>query len=83
MACGLNLANGEYTCIWCKCPSHQHLDVSKSYSVTDPEKEARTISEIKEMAIKKRHGSEYGYVEQRLFPSIPISHVIIAHHTFY
>ena len=20
MACGLNSANGEYACIWCKCP---------------------------------------------------------------
>lgn len=77
MACGLNSANGEYACIWCKCPSHQRFDISKSWSLTDPEKGARTISEIKEMASKKRRGSKYGCVEQPLFPSIPISHVVI------
>ena len=36
-----------------------------------------TVSEIKDMASKKRRGSKYGCAEQPLFPSIPISHVVI------
>ena len=62
MACGINRANGEYTYVWCKCTSHQRFDITKSWSVTDSEKGARTISVIKEMASKKQCGSEYSCV---------------------
>ena len=37
----------------------------------------RTMSDIKQMATKNRRGSKYGCIEQPLFPSIPISHVVI------
>ena len=79
LACGLNSANSEYSCIWCKCPSRQRFDTSKLWSVIDPEKGARTISEIKELASKpkRQRAIKYGCIEQPLFPTIPISHVVI------
>jgi len=67
---GLEAANAEYFCIWCKCPKGERHITSKSW-----ENELRTIEEI-QMLAKKKKGSKYGCIRQPLFPSIPVDHVI-------
>jgi len=67
---GLEAANAEYFCIWCKCPKGERHITSKSW-----ENELRTIKEIQTLA-KKIKGSKYGCIRQPLFPSIPVDHVI-------
>ena len=64
---GLQAANANYSCIWCKCPKQQRHDTGKTW-----ENELRTIKEITQFAPKKK----YGCIQQPLFPSIPIDHVI-------
>ena len=61
---GLQAANADYSCI---CPKEQRHNTSKSW-----EDELRTIEEIQQLALKKK----YGCIQQPLFPSIPIDHVI-------
>ena len=68
---------GDMKFLLMTCGLNSAIDTPKSWSVIDPEKGARTISEIKELAGKRRRGNKYGCVEQPLFPSIPISHVVI------
>ena len=33
--CGIDAANCEYACIWCKCPTSQRWDMSQEWSITD------------------------------------------------
>ena len=35
---GLESANAEYACIWCKCPTKQRYDMSLQWSINDVEK---------------------------------------------
>jgi len=60
---GLQAANAEYFCIWCKCPKGERHITSKSWE-----------NELKKFKNKK--GSKYGCIRQPLFPSIPVDHVI-------
>ena len=46
IVCGLEAANAEYACIWCKCPKGKHDDMTMECSLTDSSKGARTIEEI-------------------------------------
>ena len=46
---GLQAANADYSCIWCKCPKEQRHNTSKSW-----EDELRTIEEIQQLALKKK-----------------------------
>jgi len=68
---GLQAANADYSCIWCKCPTDERHITSKSWDT-----ELRTIKEIQEFAPKKKTEEKYGCIRQPLFPSIPIDHVI-------
>ena len=45
---GLQAANADYACIWCKCPKEQRHNTSKSWK-----DELRTIEEIQQLALKK------------------------------
>lgn len=64
---GLQAANADYSCIWCKCPKEERHKTTKSW-----EDKLRTIEEIQQLALRKK----YGCIQQPIFPSIPIDHVI-------
>ena len=71
---GMQAANATFSCVWCKCPAEQRRDTSKSWCTI--EDGARTIDEIKHLALVKNKDSKYGCIHQPLFPCIPIDYVI-------
>ena len=75
---GLEAANSKFACVWCKCPSEDRYDVTKSWSVTNTGEGARTINEIQELARlpKSKKNEKYGCIQQPVFPSIPVDHII-------
>lgn len=78
MSCGIEAANAEYACVWCKCPRSQRGDMKLEWSLTDQSKGARTIEEIKEKSkLGKRNKSRFNCCQAPLFPFIPIDHVVI------
>ena len=66
------------SCIWCKCPTSDRYDISKSWSVTNTNEGARTIGEIQKLAVLKKNktNKKYGCIRQPLFTSIPVYKVI-------
>ena len=78
LVCGLDAANADHACIWCKCPKSKCWNMSLEWSLTDPSKEARTITEIAELAkLGKSSKRRYNCSRSPVFPFIPIDHVII------
>ena len=75
MVCGIDAANCEHACIWCKCSTSARWDMSQEWSITDIAKGARTIDEIAEFASMKYH--KFNCSRKPLFPFIPIHRVII------
>lgn len=75
---GIESASSTYSCIWCKCPATERHDITKTWSATNSDEGARTIKEIQELSMIKKHkrNKKYGCVRQPIFPSIPIDHVI-------
>ena len=71
--CGIGAANADSACIWCKCPKLQRHDMSKVWSIVDPELEARTLKEIEDNSKSKKCNCKH----VPLFPFIQLSHVII------
>ncbi len=51
---GIGACNSTYSCAWCKCPSSERHDSTKKWSMVDPVKGARTISEIQRMSKLKK-----------------------------
>ena len=76
LVCGINAANGTYSCVWCKCPAGDHWDMTKSWSFTDTSQGARTIGEIETLS-KKSASKCLGCINVPIFKAIPIDHVII------
>ena len=37
--CGIECANAEYSCIWCKCPKKKQSDTELEWSISDHKKE--------------------------------------------
>ena len=74
--CGLGAATSNHPCIWCKCPLYNNYDGSKEWSLSDLNKGARTVAEI-EKASSSSRGEKFNVKNSPLFPSIPISRVII------
>ena len=72
---GIDAANATYSCIWCKCPSTTRHDLTKTWSITNPNEGARSIEEIKECAGKTSE-EKYNCCRQPILPSIPIHHVV-------
>jgi len=73
---GIDAANATYACIWCKCPTHERHDISKEWSLTDPDKGARSINKIQDCAKKGKTSKEkYNCSRQPILP-IPIDHII-------
>ena len=48
LVCGIENANAEHACVWCKCPKGKHADMQIRWSITDPIRGARTVKEIVE-----------------------------------
>ena len=82
---GLDAANAQYSCLWCKCPASERWDMAKQWSFSDVSKGARTIEEIQCLSKlpKSRNKERFNCSRQPLFPCIPIDHVVIDKlHTF-
>ena len=75
--CGLGAATSTYPCIWCKCPLYDKYDGTKSWSLLDSCKGARSVEEIKEKSKPRSYGERYNVKHSPLFPSIPLDHVVI------
>lgn len=46
IACGIEAANSNYSCVWCKCPTNDRWNMDKEWSAFDSSKGARSVSEI-------------------------------------
>ena len=82
---GLESANADFACIWCKCAKTQRFDMSLQWSINDATKGARTIEEISKKAkLPKRSKDRYSCCREPIFPFIPIDRVVIdTLHLFY
>ena len=76
IVCGIDAANSNFSCVWCKCPSVDRWDMSKQWSAFDSEKGARTISEIEEYC-KRPKAKRFGCHSNPIFKCVPIDHHII------
>ena len=78
ISAGLKAANSCYPCVWCKCPNTDRHDLSKTWSIFDGAKGARTIAEIQELSksAHKKGVETYGCIRQPLFPSIAVDHIV-------
>ena len=74
---GLDAANAEHACIWCKCPKADRHKVSLEWSITDTTKGARTIEETLMYSSKPKSKQKYNCSRAPLFTSNPISRVVI------
>ena len=78
IVCGIEAANADHACIWCKCPKDLRSDMTKQWSIKDQTKGARTIEEITTMSkLGKRNPSRHNCSHKPLFPFVPIERVII------
>lgn len=78
MVCGIDAANAEYACVWCKCPKGMRFDMTQEWSLTDPTKGARTVDEIAEKSkLGKRNKDRFNCSHVCLFPFVPIERVVI------
>ena len=73
---GLNAANAEYSCIWCKCKSAERWNMEKEWSITKAENGARTVDEINSLRSKPSK-LNFGCLHKPIFSSISIDHIII------
>ena len=55
MVCGIDAANCEHACVWCKCSRLERWEMSQQWSISDNAKGARTIEEIARLASTKQH----------------------------
>ena len=77
LVCGIDAANSEYACPWCKCSRAERWDMDKEWSAFDKTKGARTIEEIKQFAALPKARKRYNCSRSALFEFIPIDHVVI------
>ena len=66
-----------YACIWCKCSANDRWDMDKQWSISDPSHGARTIEENMQLASRPRSKKQYNVTHKPLFPSIPLTNVVI------
>nr|XP_054750436.1 LOW QUALITY PROTEIN: uncharacterized protein LOC129256207 [Lytechinus pictus] len=62
----------KYSCLWCKCPKESRYDMTKTWSMTDEMKGARSVKEILNCASKKM----FGCIAEPLFRSIPVINIV-------
>jgi len=74
---GIDSASCMYACIWCKCSANDRWDMDKQWSISDPSHGARTIEENMQLASRPRSKKQYNVTHKPLFPSIPLTNVVI------
>ena len=74
---GVDSATSEYACIWCKCPSGERYDTTKSWSLTDAKFGARTIDENQSLSQQPKSKKRFNISRAPLFPTIPLTNVVI------
>ena len=72
---GIDSAMSNYSSIWCKCPKFDRYDMAKKWSISDPEFGARTVEE--NIMLSKKRKKEYNVSHAPLFPTIPLTNVVI------
>ena len=72
---GIDSAKADFACIWCKCPKSQRHIIDKVWSISDMSHGARTID--KDCTLSKKRKKEFNVSHKPLFPSIPLTHVVI------
>ena len=78
IVCGIDAANADHACIWCKCPKEKRDDMTIEWSITDVSKGARTIEEILDKCtLGKQSKNRFNCSRAPLFQFIPIKRVII------
>ncbi len=77
LVCGIDAANAEYSCTWCKCSNMDRWDMDRTWSAFDTAKGARTTKEIEDYAKLPKSRMKFNCSRKPLFPFIPIDHVII------
>lgn len=71
LMCGINYANSNFPCIWCKYDKRELFESKKEYSITDPNKYARTLEEA------KNSQNKFGYINLPILNSLPFQFYII------
>ena len=78
LVCGIENADAEHACVWCKCPKSKRANMQIQCSIIDPIRRARTIEKIVEKCkLAKRNKNQYNCKNPPLFPFIPIKQVVI------
>ena len=67
VVCGLNAANAEYSCVWCKYPSNDRWNMTKKWSISDTTEGARTIEDIESLS-KQPAKKNFGCIKIPIFP---------------
>ena len=70
---GLDAANAQHSCLWCKCPASERWDMTKQWSFSNPSKGTRTIEELQRLSKlpKSRNKERFNCSRQPLFPMHP------------
>ena len=76
IVCGIEAANSNYACVWCKCSSTERWNMDGRWSAFDTSKGARTIQEIKN-SLKLPKSKRFGCQNVPIFDFVPIDRVII------
>ena len=74
---GIDSAMSTYACIWCKCLSTERCLMDKQWSIVDSSKGARSIEESIKLSEKPKSQRKFNVTNRPLFPSIPLSNVVI------
>ena len=76
IVCGIEAANANFSCVWCKCSNTDRWDMDKEWSAFDESKGARTVKNIEE-CLKLPKSRRVGCRSSPIFKFIPINHVIV------
>jgi len=78
MVCGIEAANANHACIWCKFPKRLRWGMTKEWSIVEQAKGARTIEEITAMSkLGKRNPNRNNCSHKPLFRCVPIERAVI------
>jgi hypothetical protein len=86
LVCGMEAVNASYACVWCKCPSSQRWDMSKSWSAFDSSNGAQTISEIESLRKKpksQKMGCSRMGCSQTVYQTVKLANCIKVYQTVY
>ncbi len=72
---GIDSACSRYACIWCKCPKEERHDLSKKWSLSNPEAGGRMIEETTRLGSKR--SKKFNVSHPALFRKIPLTNVVI------